>query len=188
MSKQDPETNFRGDYEGQGVWAHCDDCGSIHEIEQSEDYRNLIVDLCRDMQEPMQKLYDEFEYLKGGSWNVDRDRGLFRLTTLDGRVSVAPYGVVASWNLTTHSWAWAWALSDGMVHPAEAAACARLAKRAEKEGWKVALTSYLYVNEHEAWHLTNLAAHVNGWPLTYRAMVNDINYQYFAIGQPTWVN
>lgn len=180
---------FRGDYEGEGVWYECGNCEAVHEIEEAPSYRRLIEDLCRDVGESSRAIMEEFDIYGAGRWNALREEGLFKFTTEDGRTCIAPYGTVASWNDVSHSWLWAWAMPEGWIEDAEKAVCLKLKARADEEGdWDPVEYPRLFVNEHEAWHLTNLAAWVNDMPLTYRAKVNEINWQYFAIGRPKWTH
>lgn len=182
-------SDFRGDYAGEGVWYECGNCDAVHEIDESASYRGLIEDLCTSVSASSREIYEQFNLGSGGRWDTLPDHGLFKFTTGDGRVCTAPYGVVGSWNDRSHSWLWTWAMPDDWLHPPVRTVCERLKARADQEGdWEPVMHGTLFVNEHEAWHLTNLAAWVNDMPMVYRAKVNEMNWHYFALGKPTWVN
>lgn len=194
QSEEDPvaardEPGFPHGYEGEGVWYRCDERGSVHEIEEAPAYRGLIEDLCRSVSQSSDEAYDRFGIRGEGRWDVIEREGLFKFTNADGRVAMGPYGVVASWNDKTHSWLWTWAMPDDWIELEARKVCARLKERAEEEGnWEPVERGTLYVNEHEAWHLTNLAAWVSDMPMVYRARVNEKNWHYFAIGPLKWTN
>ena len=181
---------FRGDYEGEGVWYECGHCDAIHELDEAPTYRGLIEDLCTSVGQSSQEVYDRFELgSDGGRWDVIPDEGLFKFTNADGRMCIASYGVVSSWNDQTHSWLWAWAMPEGWISPAALTACQALKVRADEEGdWDPVQYGTLFVNEHEAWHLTKLTAWVNDMPMVYRAKVNEMNWHYFVIGKLSWAN
>ena len=178
-----------GDYEGEGIWHVCDECGHLKEVEQDADFRNMLEDLCREISASSRELYAAYDIGSGGGrWDVIPSEGLFKFTTADGRVAICDYGVVSSWNPDTHSWMWGWGFPDGWI-AAKALAAVNVAHRAGvSNGWQAVTERLLAVNEHEAWHLTNLVAHLNGWPLVYRARVNERNCHYFALSRPTWAN
>jgi len=186
--KRDKKDPRWGEYEGEGIWYACPGCDALHPIEDPE-FDALMEQLCAEYTERCQTLYDAFDFNTGGRWDVVEEESLFILTTGEGRKVHAQYGIAASWNAKTHSWMWAWGfphewqLPDGILEPAR-----RVQAEGEAQGWKAATSRLLAVNEHEAWHLTNLTAHVMGWPLTYRAKVNDINTHYFVLSEPRWAN
>ena len=178
------DQTFRGDYDGTGVWYECGNCDTVHEIEETSDYRALIETLCTSVSESSARLLDQHGLRTGeGRWDIMPDDALFVFTDAEGRKYTAPYGVVGSWNETSHSWLWTWAMPEGWLTPQSRAVCERLRARARQEdGWTPVLFGNLLVNEHEAWHLTNLAAWVSDMPIVYRAKVNEMNWHYFAIG------
>lgn len=179
-----------GDYAGEGIWHSCPDCGALHEIDLDPGFDALLQTLCSDYRESCQALYEKFDFLgTGGRWDVIPSEGLFKMTNAQGRVAHCQYGIAASWNAQSHSWMWGWAFPEEWAMPEVVLTPARrLLERAEAEEWEAATHPILAVNEHEAWHLTNLTAHVMGWPLAYRAPVNDLNTHYFVLSEPHWAN
>ncbi len=185
-----PQKNDAPDYDGEGVWYHCGNCDARHAIDETPEYRNLIEDLCTTVSDSSRELYERLGIGSGdGRWDVLPDEGLFKFTTAEGRSAIAEYGVVGSWNDQTHSWLWTWAMPEDWLTPASRRVCETLKARADTEkDWEPVQWGTLFVNEHEAWHLTNLAAWVNNMPMVYRAKVNDLNWHYFAIAEPRWTN
>ena len=179
-----------GDYEGEGIWYVCDDCGHLTEIEDEDgDFRNLLEDLCEQVSQSSRDMYTAFDIGSGGGrWDVLPDDGLFKFTNANGRVAISSYGVVSSWNENTHSWMWAWGFPDGWTKPKALEAVNAAYRAGVTNDWQAVTKRLLAVNEHEAWHLTNLVAHLNGWPMVYRARVNEMNWHYFALSRPVWAN
>ncbi len=179
---QDPPES---DYAGEGIWFACPDCNRLHETENGAGFRPLLERLCDEIGESSLAIYAELGLGdRSGRWDVMPEQALFKFTESDGRTAMAPYGVVASWNEDSHSWMWAWGFPEGWMPEAAVAAAQRARARGEEEGWQALTERMLAVNEEEAWHLTNLVAHLNGWPLVYRAKVNEKNWHFFAIDRP----
>lgn len=178
-----------GDYDGEGIWYVADDGGALIQTEDCPAFRSMLERLGRNVSRTSRSLYEAFGIgSKGGRWDVLPEQGLFKFTGADGRVAMANYGVVSSWNADTHSWMWGWGFPDGWVS-SKALEPVNLAYRAGLgNDWQAVTKRLLAMNEHEAWHLTSLVAHLNGWPLVYRAQVNDINWHYFALSHPAWVH
>jgi hypothetical protein len=79
---------------------------------------------------------------------------------------------------------WAWDMPEEWM-PAPATAVARqLLDVGLKNDWDALTAPMLLINEHEAWHMAKLGAWIAGYPMVYRAMVNDHNHHYFAIDRP----
>ena len=177
------------EYSGEGIWVVCPDCGNRHEIDEDPDFRQLLERLCGEIGQSSQEIYGEFGIGSSeGRWDVLPEEPLFKFTDGNGRTAVAPYGIVASWNPDTDSWLWAWAFPEDWVPAPARTVAERLRKVGEEEGWEAATSRELAVNEHEAWHLTELAAHIAGYPLVYRARVNEQNWHYYAIDRLRWTN
>lgn len=178
-----------GDYQGTGIWRPCPDCGALHEIDEDLGFRALLETLCTTVGQSSAEISDAFDIGRtGGRWTTNDAEALFSFTTASGRLAVAPYGVVASWNAQNHSWMWAWGFPEGWCQPPALAVAQMTFDEGTRKGWEAATSRLLCVNQHEAWHLTKLAAHVADLPLVYRAPVNDKNWHYFAIGRPAWVS
>ncbi len=183
-SAPDRDPNW-GDYDGNGIWYACSGCKTLHETKDTPEFHALLEQLCCDIGASSREIYDMLGIGTGeGRWDVNPQEGLFTFTDPHGRVSIAPYGVVASWNERSHSWMWAWGFPENWFPEPALAASVRTLAAGKENGWQAVTERLLAVNEHEAWHLTKLVAHVNGWPLTYRAKVNDINWHYYAIARP----
>ena len=134
-------------------------------------------------------IYEEFQIGKeGGRWDALPEEGYIRFTLEDGRTSYASYGVAASWAQHSHSWLWSWAMPDGWVHENASVVSKRAYDFGLERDWNAMTTKSLLVNEHEAWNLTKMVAHLSDMPLVYRAKVNDINWHYFALSRPSWSN
>ena len=183
----EPQPLDRSDYDGQGFWRDCNRCGSVHQIQESAQFRILLEQLCTRVGDSSQALYDEFSInTPDGHWNVDPDKAMFKFTRADGAECFARYGVVSSYNPETHSWLWAWGFPEEWT-PAPALRVANHChQRCADEGWTPGTERTLLVNPHDAWHLTKLAAHIVGYPMVYRASVNNTNHHYFAIDRPIW--
>lgn len=176
-----------GDYTGEGIWRVCPSCNAPHEVTDPA-FQNEIQDACYQVSASSQKAYEEFGFSKPGRWGVDAKNGIFTNTLDAGPRAVAPYGIIGSWNSENHSWLWSWAMSDSWM-PAKAKEVAqRFYDVGEEYDWEAVTSKNLLVNEKEAWHLTHLAAYVSGYPIVYRAKVNEINHHYYAIGAMTWEN
>lgn len=177
-------------YDGEGIWLGCPDCGQAHEKLEDPDFDALMERLCSEVGESSRELYREFGMDSGdGRWDVLPEEGIFKITTPEGRTAHARYGLVASWNSDTHSWLWAWAFPEEWNTPEACLQPVRATRaRAEQEGWEAATRRVLRINEHQAWHLTNLVAEVNGFPMTYRGKVNDDNHHYYAVDRLAWAN
>jgi hypothetical protein len=174
-----------GDYQGEGIWYACDGCGALHETDEDAEFTALLEQVCSDIGESSHALYEEFGiHDSEGRWDVIPEEGLFKFTDADGRIATAPYGVVSSWNEKSHSWMWAWSFPEEWCPNPPRTAVEKTWEIGAANGWQAVTERLLAVNEHEAWHLTNLVAHLAGWPLVYRARVNDINWHYYAIARP----
>ncbi|MCG3266978.1 DUF6882 domain-containing protein [Yoonia sp. I 8.24] len=175
-----------GEYKGEGIWCICPDCNAPHEVED-ETFLNEVQSACFEISQTTKKLYDDFHFgVETGRWDIDPENGLFIKTAPDGRKASGPYAVVGSWNEKTHSWLWSWEMDESWMPHASTVAALRLQERGQKKGWDITAARHLLVNEHETWHLTNLAAKTAGFQGTYRAKVNDLNHHYFIIDQLEW--
>lgn len=185
-----PERDERwGDYNGEGIWYACADCGTLHQTEDDVGFHNLLEHLCAEIGEQSAALYETFEVGDpNGRWATVEDQGLFEFISPDGRKAVCDYGVVSSWNERTHSWMWGWGFPDEWVHEKALKPVNHAYDLALANGWQSVTERLLAVNEHEAWHLTKLVAHLNSMPMVYRARVNDINWHYFAMTRPRWLS
>jgi hypothetical protein len=82
---------------------------------------------------------------------------------------------------------WAWEMpEDWMPAPAKTVAH-QLRDAGLKNSWDALSEPMLLINEHEAWHMTKLGAWIAGYPMVYRAPVNELNHHYFAIDRPVWL-
>ncbi len=187
--RQPPQPQDSPDYDGEGIWFACPDCGALHPTGDDTEFRDLIEQLCCEIGASSRALYDEFGVTDpDGSWNAHPEEKLFRFTNSDGRIALAEYGVVGSWNPDSHSWLWAWGFPEDWFPEPALEVANRLYDAGLDNGWQATTERTLAVNEHEAWHLTNLAAHVSEFPMTYRAKVNDKNWHYFALSRPRWAH
>lgn len=178
------------EYDGEGIWLGCPDCGGAHEKLDDPDFAALLDRLCSEIGASSRSLYSRFGMdACDGRWDVLPREGLFKVTDVQGRTALARYGIVASWNAKSHGWLWAWGFPEAWRTPPPCLAPVhRLKDRAEAMGWRAVTTRHLKVNEHEAWHLTNLTAETNGFPMVYRARVNDVNHHYYAIDLLRWTS
>lgn len=185
FTRKQPCQNGNPGYAGEGIWRHCPECGGAHPIAEPAQFRSLLEQVGRDVSQTSQALYDSCDISKpGGTWQIDPDSALFRFTSPDGVRRYARYGMIGSYNRASHSWMWGWAFpEDWMPGPARDLAH-RLRDWGGAQGWQTLLEPTLTMNEFDAWHMTELAAHVAGYPMVYRAAVNDINLHYFAIDRP----
>ncbi len=184
-----PGNNAWGDYEGAGIALICPDCSAPHMLEETPQFRALLEHLCQEIGDSSQKIYDEFNLLGEGSWEVQPEEDMLKFKDAGGKTCYAHYGLIASWNETTHSWMWAWGMPEAWGTPEACLGVVRaLCDRAKAEDWQAATERMLLVNEHEAWHLTKLAAHISDMPLVYRGKVNDANWHFYAIGQLRWAS
>jgi hypothetical protein len=184
-AQAEPRENW-GDYAGEGIWWICPDCNSPHEVKDQAFFEH-VQNACEEISDSTRKLYEDFGFLdSGGRWDIDPDNGIFIKTTAEGRKASGKYGVVGSWNEKTHSWLWSWQMDNSWMPQAATIAAQELKKRGEKEDWIITSASHLLLNEHETWHITNLAAKAAGFSAAYRAKVNDINHHFFIINQLEW--
>ena len=185
-----PERDERwGEYRGEGIWYACPDCATLRETAHDAELYALLEQVCAELGESSAQIYQEFEIGDPyGRWATVEDQGLFEFISEDGRTAVSQYGVVASWNERSHSWMWGWGFPDGWIHPQALQAVHKAYETGLDNGWQAVPARLLAVTTHEAWHLTKLVAHLNGWPMVYRARVNDINWHYFAMTRPRWVS
>ncbi|WP_299722410.1 DUF6882 domain-containing protein [uncultured Tateyamaria sp.] len=182
-----PPRMDRSDYDGDGMWRECLDCGTVHKIEESAQFRILIEQLCCEIGNSSDALYKEFRIGEpDGFWNVDPEKALFKFTQADGTTSFARYGVIGSYNQNTHSWLWGWGFPEDWMPQSVLRIAEQCHDHCATQGWTPGTERMLLVNAHEAWHLTKLAAHVAGLPMVYRAAVNETNYHYFAMERPVW--
>lgn len=172
-------------YDGAGIWYRCRDTREMHRIDERPDFRALIEQQCAEVSTSSQVIYQEIGLAKpDGRWDVTPDQARFTFTERSGTQRHARYGVIGSYNPKSHSWLWSWAFPDGWMPPAATAAASKLRQLGEEKGWKALTEPNLYLDEHEAWHMTMLGAHIMGYPLVYRGSVNDMNAHYFAIDRP----
>ena len=172
-------------YDGAGIWHHCLETGEMHRIEEDTDFRALLEQQCSQISASSQTIYQEIGLAKpNGRWDVVPDQTRFTFTEASGTRRHARYGLVGSYNPTSHSWLWSWAFPDGWMPDAVTAPAAKLRALGEERGWKALTEPNLYLGEQEAWHLTILGAYLMGYPLVYRGSVNDMNAHYFAIDRP----
>ena len=184
------ERNRRwGDYEGEGIWYACPGCGSLHKTEADPTFAEILKEASAQVGETTQSIYDAYQIGGGaGRWDTFEAEGLFKFTSPEGRVSMAPYGVVASWNESSHSWMWGWNFPDGWIENGALNQVRTVHDIGRDHDWQAVSEKLLAVNTNEAWHLTKLCAHLLNYPLVYRAKVNEVNWHYYAIGQLEWVN
>jgi hypothetical protein len=189
MIPKQQTTSYWGTYAGEGIWAPCADSDGAYPVDQPMGFRARLERIAEEVSESSRRIYDEFGIgIEGARWNALPREGYIRFTQPDGRTSYASYGVAASWAEHSHSWLWSWAMPEGWVH-AHAQVVARRAREYGIEfDWEALTAKSLLVNEQEAWNLTKLVAHISDMPLVYRAKVNDINWHYFALSRPSWVN
>ena len=175
-----------GDYDGDGIWLCCPDCGKPRRLQDAA-FDGRLEALCGEVGETSEAQMRAFGMSTGeGRWDVVPEGPMFVFTTPEGRRATASYGVVASWNDTSHSWLWAWAFPETWM-PEPALDVARHLKiRGTEETWEAVTTKNLVLGEHEAWHLAKLAARAAHFPMVYRARVNEVNWHYFAIGRMSW--
>ncbi len=176
-----------GDYEGKGIWAPCD-CGNLHEVEQDHEFVDVMEEQCCAIGDSSQALYNEFFINElNGRWDVVPSQARFTFTRENGQQCHARYGVVGSYNQVTHSWMWAWHFPEGWEEKPALQVANRLCDLGVDKNWQPLIEPILFVNDHEAWHMAKLAAWASGYPMVYRAPVNEKNYQYFAIDRPVWL-
>ena len=177
-----------GDYAGTGIWFDCPGCDTPHEADQPQAFTDLTEAQCTALGESSQEVYEAFDIGQpGGRWEVHPEQARFTFTRADGRQCHARYGVIGSYNQVTHSWLWAWAWpAEWMPAPALGVAQDLLDFGLQKD-WQPLTEERLRLNEHEAWHMTKLAAWNAGFPMVYRGPVNECNYHYFAIDRPVWL-
>ena len=169
------------DYDGTGVWLCCPDCNRPHRVEDG-DFADRLEEACEDVGRTSAEIYASYGLNAGGGrWDVFPEAPLIIFTDALGRKIAGRYGVVGSWNETTHSWLWAWGFPEGWLSGPEGAAAHRIRAEGARQDWAALTTRTLLVNAHEAWHLTDLAADVMGWPMVYRVKVNDRNWHFLAI-------
>jgi len=178
-----------GDYPGEGIWVPHSDLEGAHPVDEPMGFRSKLERVAEEIGDSSRRLYDQYEIgVEGARWNALPKEGYIRFLHPSGRVSYSSYGVAGSWAEHSHSWLWSWAMPEGWVH-SHAQVVARRARAYGVEfNWEALTTKTLLVNEQEAWNLTKLVAHLSEMPLVYRAKVNDINWHYFALSRPSWVN
>ena len=178
-----------GAYAGEGIWAAGADGHGPQPVKPNKEFNDLLRQLDEDVGLTSRAIYEEFQIGKeGGRWDALPEEGYIRFTLEDGRTSYASYGVAASWAQHSHSWLWSWAMPDGWVHENASVVSKRAYDFGLERDWNAMTTKSLLVNEHEAWNLTKMVAHLSDMPLVYRAKVNDINWHYFALSRPSWSN
>lgn len=177
-----------GGYSGEGIWWCCAESGRAHEVTDAG-FLDHLETLCVEIGRSSAAELEAFDLHRGdGRWQIHPEAAMFVFTTADGRRAAAEYGVIGSWNESSHSWLWAWGFPDDWLEGPEAGAARRLRAEGERRGWRAVTERHLLVNMHQAWHLTDLAAGVAGWPMVYRAKVNEANWHTFAIDRLTWLN
>jgi len=178
-----------GAYAGEGIWTHSGSTLGAQPVDEPMGFRAKLERISEEVSDSSRKLYDEFRIgAEGARWNALPAEGYIRFCDPDGRTSYASYGVAASWAEHSHSWLWSWAMPKGWVHDHAQVVSKRAREYGFEFGWEALTNKSLLVNEQEAWNLTKLVAHISDMPLVYRAKVNDINWHFFALGRPSWVN
>ncbi|MDO6586310.1 hypothetical protein Q4543_12375 [Salipiger sp. 1_MG-2023] len=179
-----------GSYAGTGIWSYSATSHETRELAQPARLRDMLETVAADFQGSLPDLYRAWALDDPrGQWEVWPDEGLFKVTTVSGRIWYARYGLVSSWNHETHSWLWSWAFPrewetpQGILEPAWA-----LHREAALKGWAPGVEPSLLVNDREAMRLACLAAHVANRPMVYRAKVNEVNTHFFMLEQPVWAN
>ncbi|MDX8353888.1 hypothetical protein SLH47_16090 [Cognatiyoonia sp. IB215182] len=181
-SGQKPEV-----YEGEGIFLKCPDCDNYHRSPDIPSFDAAIRLACETVGATTQKSYSEYNCLSSdGRWDMLPEEGIFCFTNSDGRRCFADFSLVGSWIEATHSWMWGWNLPDTHITPANRKASDLARAKGEAEGWPCLTTPSLLLNADEAWHLTDLAAFLAGYPMVYRAKVNEKAWAYFAIDQLAW--
>lgn len=189
MTTPSDKDQTRPDYDGEGIWYRCRDCGAAHEIDQSADFRSQIADACGAIGSSTAEIYADFGIASPGSrWDLLFETGEMVFTQADGRRSIARCGVVSSWRGENHDWLWSWAHPEAWHSPQMRQIGEDALARGLDEGWDAVTTDRILVNSDEAWHLTSLAAHLSRMPLVYWAQMNDINHWYFALTRPVWMH
>lgn len=175
-------------YDGTGIWFRCGTSGTLRPVDQTAAFRHLVEAQCREIGESSQRILRDLGIDDPATrWEVTPGQARFTFTRPDGRRCHARYGVVGSWNPETHSWLWAWDFPTSWM-PAPALRLARtLHAEGTARGWQALTEPVLYLDEHEAWHMARLAAHVAGYPLVHSARVNEKNRHFFAIDRPVWL-
>jgi len=177
------------DYTGEAVFVQCAECGGYHEAPKIEAYQNALETACNVVSESSHQIGEAFGLGQpDGRWDMAPDDGVFYFTNADGRRSFAEFSLVGSWIERTHSWLWGWALPDTHITERTRKAPDLARAKGEAEGWPCLTTPYLMLNANEAWHLTKYSAWLAGYPLVYRASVNEKAKAYFAIDQLRWAN
>ncbi|MBM7068943.1 DUF6882 domain-containing protein [Actibacterium sp. 188UL27-1] len=77
-------------------------------------------------------------------------------------------------------------MTDGGIHPNALEGVTQSREVGEQKAWDILTNWMLLVDEHAAWHLTKLTAHLSNMSLVYRVKVNDANYHYYAIERRVW--
>ena len=180
-------------YPGEGIFYGCQECGAVHEITLTDTFNDKVAQCCADISASSQDIYETFHIVdEGGHWDISPQDAIFVFTRETGEKCFADYGLVGSWNPDTCSWLWAWHMPEffGSDRPndTELDLVRRLRAHGAAQGWKALTEPFLYINEHDSWHMADLAADLAGWPMVYRAKVNDKNFHYFAIARPVFAS
>ncbi len=176
-------------YPGAGIFYRCQLCGGIHEADQPDDFLDKVARCSATISASTQDLYRALQIPgEGGRWNIAPQEATFVFTRPGGEKCFADYGLIGSWNPETCSWLWAWHMPDFFdTHrppETELTLVRRLREHGAQWGWQPLTEPLLYLGEPDSWHMADLAADLAGWPMVYRAKVNDSNYHYFAISRP----
>jgi hypothetical protein len=176
-------------YPGAGIFVICPDCENYHVAPERPGFDATVQDACVGITKTTQANYDAFGILEpGGRWDMNQDEGLFVFTQANGRRSGARFSLVGSWVAHSCSWMWAWGLPESHITPATRRASDLARTLGAENDWPVLTSRLLLLNDHEAWHLTKLAASLAGHKVVYRAPVNDKATAYFAIDALKWLD
>lgn len=172
-------------YDGEGIFLSCPDCHNYHRAPENAAFDAAIKTACAEVGDTTQQRYKEFGCLDpNGRWDMLPDEGIFYFTNADSPRCFGNFSLVGSWIAHTHSWMWGWNLPQ--ITPATRKAPDLARAKGEAEGWPCLTNSSLLLNQEEAWHLTDLAASLAGYPMVYRAKVNEKAWAYFAIDELVW--
>lgn len=170
---------------GSGIQLKCPECGGYHAAPEDAAFNDLLRTACAEVGVSTQRVYSAFDIgSRGGRWDTDDEAGIIRWTHADGRRVRADYGFVGTWIEETGSFMWAWGkdqVAEATVGPARMTHA-----YGEAEGHAVLTTLYLDIEAQDAWHLTNICAHLAGRPGSYRAKVNAKAWAYFVFSEPEW--
>lgn len=177
----DPETDAAEGPPEAGIWYFCD-MADEYLLDETETFGALVRTACASLEATNAEIYQSIRLAEqGGRYDYDGETGLMRFTDAAGHAHDAKFQRVGTWLPASGSFMWNWGQTGERVQ-GEAVDQAR--SFGQKHDMPVLTSKMLWVDEADAWHLTDVVAYLSGLPMTYRAKVGERTWTYFALERP----